>query len=438
MAEDAVKCCDGDPAASGEKLRVMQRRLYMDEECLLDYRGGGIEFKDIHAFDKWIAQPENRDRILPFPRTIAGFRVRRFEKEREDGEGAWRAFVNVQLAQADKFTYFYVRNGEQVWRIVADFEFEEMLFPDQSQFDPAKPMMVKFFGDRVDEMITRDAWEVMKAEEEEQYRLYTEWKQENPEESWIQNPHRNSIGFSFSYKEYKPFDPSNVYYDDITDELSKQIKRYNRIAVIIQGLFDRSLVIHPHPPVHLWTPEGFESAVELIYDAMTLTHGDAPDFEAYRTRLNALLDADSVVTGQEDYWLRLEAERENQRIRNDWRNRERRSNYKRFRPYGDKGPGVVGPMASWKPRVRKAVFRWEVETSWRTSYYGSGKASKPRVLEVPANNLLNVSAYRPGDFKQFFADPRTRKEYLKWAPLLLAAEDYYANKAPPAGPDFAW
>jgi hypothetical protein len=47
---------------------------------------------------------------------------------------------------------------------------------------------------------------------------------------------------------------------------------------------------------------------------------------------------------------------------------------------------------------------------------------------VPANALLNISAYTPGDFKQFFADPRTRAEYLQWAPLLLTAEDWHSGK----------
>jgi hypothetical protein len=45
-----------------------------------------------------------------------------------------------------------------------------------------------------------------------------------------------------------------------------------------------------------------------------------------------------------------------------------------------------------------------------------------------SNAVLNVSAYKAGDFKIFYADPRTRAEYLKWAPLLLAAEDYVAGK----------
>jgi hypothetical protein len=43
--------------------------------------------------------------------------------------------------------------------------------------------------------------------------------------------------------------------------------------------------------------------------------------------------------------------------------------------------------------------------------------------------VLNVSAYTPGDFLQFYEDPRTRADYLQWAPLLLAAEDWHAAQA---------
>jgi len=46
---------------------------------------------------------------------------------------------------------------------------------------------------------------------------------------------------------------------------------------------------------------------------------------------------------------------------------------------------------------------------------------------VPADKLFNVSAYKIGDYKQFFLDPRTRAEYLRWAPMLLAAEEYHAG-----------
>ena len=53
----------------------------------------------------------------------------------------------------------------------------------------------------------------------------------------------------------------------------------------------------------------------------------------------------------------------------------------------------------------------------------------PRCMQlvVPKSRLLHVNAYTPGDFKQFFADPRTRADYLQWAPYLLEAEEYHAG-----------
>jgi hypothetical protein len=50
-------------------------------------------------------------------------------------------------------------------------------------------------------------------------------------------------------------------------------------------------------------------------------------------------------------------------------------------------------------------------------------------LWVPAEDLLCVEAYVPGDFRPFFADPRTRADYLQWAPLLLTAEDWHAGRS---------
>jgi len=44
--------------------------------------------------------------------------------------------------------------------------------------------------------------------------------------------------------------------------------------------------------------------------------------------------------------------------------------------------------------------------------------------DLHLSSLLNVDAYVPGDYRQFYLDPRTRQQYLQWAPLLLAAEDF--------------
>lgn len=72
------------------------------------------------------------------------------------------------------------------------------------------------------------------------------------------------------------------------------------------------------------------------------------------------------------------------------------------------------------------TFEWQRE---RQSYnrWGPDGPINTRVT-CPVEKLLNVSAYTKGDFKQFYNDHRTRADYLKWAPLLLAAEDYVSRK----------
>lgn len=70
-------------------------------------------------------------------------------------------------------------------------------------------------------------------------------------------------------------------------------------------------------------------------------------------------------------------------------------------------------MFTWMRERRSGEDRWD---------------SKIRAtVTVPFDRLFNISAYRPGDYKVFFKDPRTRERYLKWAPMLIAAENYYAK-----------
>ena len=147
LIEQVVQCKKGTPAAFSEKLRVMQRILFMDEECLLNYRTGGMEFENIGAFDEWMSEPDNLNRILPFPRCMVAMRVRRNPKNR-DWQGSIQILMeNIEHARSDKWTFLYIRNGENLYRLGSDsFEFDgakDFIFPDKAIFDPAEPMMVK-------------------------------------------------------------------------------------------------------------------------------------------------------------------------------------------------------------------------------------------------------------------------------------------------------
>lgn len=430
LTEQAARCRDGQPAQATDKLHVMQRRLYMDEECLLDYSAGGMSFSNIEAFDAWIAKPDNRDRILPFPRTLVAMQVRRTAKARNIGGSILEAFISIQLAEADKLTFLYIRNGEQVWRISSDLDFGPLIFPDRSMFDPSEPKMVKMFGQRVDRMMSVREYGFLCEKHAELMAQHKEWERQNPDRPVRENPvyiwSQDEItigGMSFRPGDWKPVNSDNVDFDACNREIDARVKEYNRIALIIQGLFDRSEVLHPHPPVKSWTAEGFEAAITLVYDgAMVLHDGPPPDFEAYQSACNAGLAEGSLVVGQQDYWLRQAADKENARLDSQFSGGVP-PKYVRFHPSGDPGPGLVAAIAKWKPRAKEARFVWQRDSKNWSRHRDTINCG----LAVPASELLNLAAYRPGDYKRFFQDSRTRAEYLKWAPLLLAAEDYYAN-----------
>ncbi|MBA9859187.1 hypothetical protein [Ralstonia insidiosa] len=431
LAESAVQCCGGAPAAHDEPLHVMQRRCYMDEEALLSYEAGGMDFNGIGAFDAWLSKPENRDRILPFPRTLVAMRVRRTTKERETHGDLLASFIKIEEEHADKWTFLYVRNGEQVWRIACEIDFGPMIFPDGAIYRDGEPLMVKMHANSVDRIITRAEYDQNLVTYQEIEAKSKAWRRENPKEHQIRDPYMSSMGGtveirgfgSFRPYDWKPFDRSNVHYDEVMEVLNAKVKEYNRVAVIIQGLFDRSEILHPHPPVQTWRPESFSRSVRLVFDSSrALYDGEKPDFEAFRAKLNASMGPGSVVVGQERYWMAREADRENARRDRTYRSGASSYRYEFYKPDGNPGPGRIAMIEEWKPRARVAVFSWEREARrW-------GRPPILQTLTVPAAEMFNISAYKAGDFKQFFTDPRTRAEYLKWAPLLLTAEDFLAGK----------
>lgn len=435
MMESVVTVSDGQPAGRDERLKIMQRRLYMDEECLLAYEAGGMEFKDIAAFDAWLAKPENRDRVLPFQRCMVSMKVRRVAKDRPTFGSILSLFVNMNAAADDKLTFLFVRNGEQVYRISTQTDFGELMFPDRAIFDPSEPMVMKVSVgySKIDKMMTRREFDSLMEEGRQQEAKSQQWLLDNPEDEWkannpnsswcFANPYR---GDSFSGRGWEPFDDSSVYFDEAMKSIQTEIKEYNRVALVVQGLFDRTTTLMPHHPVQMWKPDSFAQSVELVYDhSMALMYGDAPDIDAYVASCNAQITEDSVVYGQEDAWMVSEAEKENRRTDNNWRlTREQRHHYERLRPYGDPGPGRVAFMAGWKPRSKVATFTWERER--RNARYNGDMIKSS--MTVPVAKLFNVSAYKIGDFKRFFSDPRTREKYLVWAPMLLSAEDYHQGK----------
>jgi hypothetical protein len=235
---------------------------------------------------------------------------------------------------------------------------------------------------------------------------------------------------------YELCTPGSVYYDDAMKQVARAAMEHNRIAVVIQGLLDRSPALHPHPPWRLWTPEGFVAGLELIYDdSKALSPGEAPDFEKYRARLNKSITRGTMTIGQEDLWERAMAEKENERRGRSWRSRSNDRELTHYRPYGNPGPGFIASVTKLG-RNGNCTFEWTRQRSTRKWVRDPKRPGYMKVDDSEINteftcqisSLFNVSAYRPGEYLQFFLDPRTRADYLQWAPLLLAAEDWHAEQ----------
>lgn len=431
LCEDIEQIADGDPAPNDEKVRLFQRRHYMDEECLIAYRAGGMAFKNLGAFDKWLAQPTNRDRILPFPRCVVAFRVRRFQRE-YDGGPSISAFISFVLAaEQDKLTFLYVRNGERIYRLSTKIEFGEQLFPDREHSDVLGTAQIytdlaRWSGADTSHTASMRRHVITVNEYEGRLEDYQRARDKLAAElrEWRKNgKHPDKKPWSTVRNEadgFEPINPDNVYYDDVMRYVAHVALEHNRMAVVLQGLLDRSPALQPHPPWRIWTPEGFAAGIDLIYDdSRAMVAGPKPDFEAYRARLNAAIKIGSITVGQEDAWERHEAEKRN----NSYRYSRDGYRTKRHRPYGNPGPGLYGTVRRVS-RKGGCTYEWEREAQgrWRRDEMLTTR------FTCPSSELLNVSAYKAGDFKQFFNDPRTRAEYIKWAPLLLAAEDYVLGK----------
>jgi hypothetical protein len=436
LVEEVEQVREGKPAELQEKVRLLQRRCYMDEECLADYQTGGMEIKGLRGFDRWLAKKANLERVMPFQRCMVAFQVRRFTKERE-WHNMREFFKIVDEEKFDKLTFLYIRNGDQLFRLSTAIDFGSQLFPDMTGDQLGGKIYARCSSSgSVEKIITEGRWQEMVAEERKEDRENAEKrKKAKKEDRW--QFQRHSFHDSTSYHE---FSPKNVYHDDILKHVQDEMNRHNRLVLVLQGLLDRSPVLHPHPPWSLWNPDSFRSALDLVYDdSRALTTGDVPDFEAYRAKCNASLKVGSVTVGQEVAWERAEARKENDRLDND--HRTRRSDYRhtRYRPHGNPGPGILARVHWVQPKIDKLTYAWNRERQAARNFDDDGPKEVRCTFSCKSSRVLNVDAYKPGDFKIFFSDPRTRADYLKWAPLLLEAEEYHAGNrrvkpVPPAPP----
>jgi hypothetical protein len=124
--EEIIQLQKGDNTLEEEPLTLFQQVLYMDEE-LGAWEHGGIDWREIEKFDKWVTK--HYKKFLYKPKSACVFRVRRREKDYGD------VLLNVFMNNENKRTYFLIRNGDNLYRIWGNVIIKERLFPTQNEYE---------------------------------------------------------------------------------------------------------------------------------------------------------------------------------------------------------------------------------------------------------------------------------------------------------------
>jgi hypothetical protein len=203
--EMIVPLLGGEPAPELTPLTIRQAVLSMDEETAAFAEEGGIDARNLDKFDDWIVQPHHLAQVCPEEKAVVALAPRL--RGRDYGD----PWMNERMAQENNWTYFLIRNGGQLWRMRTDFTVGKVLVPTAEEFTA----------------------------------LFTErrWK-----------------GHTDGYEDV-PILPGTHAWNRAMEAQGAKQRHYMRVAMILQGLVDRTVVFHP---IH---PAGFNLLEQATYDS---------------------------------------------------------------------------------------------------------------------------------------------------------------------------
>lgn len=228
--EDVVQLTEGIKAPIDSPICLRQQILYMDEEIGI-YENGGLGFQDMPKFDEWIS--DHFKELLPEEKGVVVFRVRRYKKDYGD------RFDNAINGPYDNQTYFLIRNGDNLYRILANIVVNPRLFPLRSEISD----------------------------------IYAE----------IESPHQ-------SFKESKK------------KNLDSLVLQYQRNSLVLQGIIDRTDIFAPIPQgINIFNPDSYGNTIKLIYDEENLLPSGRLPFILWRKEINSQIQRGSRILYHYDW-----------------------------------------------------------------------------------------------------------------------------------------
>ncbi|SDH32350.1 hypothetical protein [Microbacterium sp. 77mftsu3.1] len=229
--EEIIPLVEGDRAPEGTVITVRQLVLAMDEESLLMTDRDGMDFHDVDKFADWISRdPSHLDQLLPEPKGITAVIPRRARKDYGD------PWTQQQADAENGRTFWLIRNGQNAWLTTTQFTVGKHTVPEPREFTD----------------------------------LFIE-------KGRFGEPDRPLV----------PGSPAWVKAEETSD---RRTRHYMKVALLLQGLLDRTAILHPHAGVSFLDQSHYDQGlVKVILDGENaLTDGRLPFREWRQERVKAM------------------------------------------------------------------------------------------------------------------------------------------------------
>lgn len=243
--EEIVTLCDGAPADAGTPITIRSMVLAMDEECAIDPEGGGIDARHIEQFDDWLlADRAHLDQVLPEPRGVVVLVPTLQQRSYGD------PWTDRAMREANAQSYWLIRNGDRLFRMDCPFNVGRRLIGSQREFTE----------------------------------LFYEQRYE----------------FGTGRRQRVALQPGTHAWEKAQEAADARTRHYMKVALVLQGLIDRTTVFHPlpHPGLSLLSEEAYTAGyVKLVEEEdLAIDSGREPFFD-WLKRLNAQLRPGMRVVG---------------------------------------------------------------------------------------------------------------------------------------------
>lgn len=364
--EQIVTLRDGEPAPADTPISVRQMVLSMDEETMIAADSGGIDFRNLDAFDTWVTDPAHLQQVLPEPRGVVVLVPRR--RGRDYGD----LYTTAVLNKENKRSYWLIRNGDRLFRMSTDFPVGDLLTPGHHEFDD----------------------------------FFTESR------------YNSTLGYS----ERVPLEPGSTAWLRAEEKADDRRRHYMRAALILQGLVDRTTVFAPlpAPTVSLLRPDSYDAGhVRLICDADNALGTGRQPFYTWLADRNRALRAGMRIVGAftaSDF--------------TSMRSREKYDygSHERLRPPRAEAPVAGRPYAIEERRDDGAlVIRYErteevpARDEWGYLEYRQPKTRASCLLYPSDRFVLPLDLVTVEEMRDYLQARTERHAYLHMLPLLQAA-----------------